>query len=322
MALGLSCLPLSTAPVEGSTFSTSAPRLMWGVFAKPRGSENLQSALQHMESKLGRQVGATRRYLSWDDSIGSFDRWLASTGRTSLISVKSARHNGRKVSWSSIAGAQPGSAMYSQIQKWADGVKSLKSRVYFTFNHEPEAAASNSFGTSAQYVAAWRKIVSVFRARGATNARFLWIMTGWAYTVGSSDRRAAAKWYPGDAYVDALGDDEYNDYTCRTDRDFDWRSLGSEIEPFRQFGLAHPGKELWLPEFGSVEDPKAPGRKASWLRDVRTLFENPKYSQFKGLVYFSAYRAGTPCQWWLDSSSSAVSAYGAMGKDVFYAAKN
>ena len=280
---------------------------MWGVFAKPRGSENLQTALEHIESKLGRKVGVTRRYLSWDDSIGSYDRWLVSTGRTPLISVKSARHNGGKVSWSSIANATPGSAVYAQIAEV--GRRREVAEVAGVLHLQPRAGGGREqcLRHDAQYVAAWRKIVSVFRARGATNAKFLWIMTGWSFEVGSSDRRQAIKWYPGDNYVDALGNDEFNDYTCRADRKFDWRPLGSEIEPFRQFGLKHPGKELWLPEFGSVEDSKQAGRKASWLSDVRSLFEDPKYAQFKGIVYFSAYRAGTPCQWWLDSSSTAVS---------------
>jgi hypothetical protein len=318
--LAVPCLPAVTAPATSAAFSTTSPRLVWGLYAKPRGSENLQTALEHTESKLGRKVGATRRYLSWDGSIGSYDRWLVSSGRLPLISVKSVRHNGTKVAWGSIADAKPGSALYSQMQKWADGVKSLKKPVYFTFNHEPEAAASNSFGTSAQYVSAWRKIVSVFRARGVTNAKFLWIMTGWSFDVGSGDRRQAAKWYPGDGYVDALGSDEYNAYTCRSDRKLTWQPLGQQVESFRLFGLEHPGKELWLPEFGSVEDTQQPGRKATWLREARSLFENPKYAQFKGLVYFNGTRPGTPCQWWLDSSSSAFSAYAAMGKDTFFSA--
>jgi hypothetical protein len=314
----------ATAPASAATSSTayaSRPDMIWGAFARPRGSENMQTALEKVEASAGRKVAAARVYLLWDSAIGSYQKWLASTGRTPVISVNSMRHGGAKVGWRSIASASPTSALGKEIAGWADKIKSLNAPVYFTFNHEPEAAGSSGRGTSADFIAAWRKIVTVFRQRGVTNAKYLWIMTGWAYATRSSDARYAAKWYPGDGYVDAMGSDEYNDYTCRTDHKADWRPLGQEIEPFRQFGLAHPGKELWLPEFGSVEDRAVPGRKGQWMNDVRATFKDPKYSQFRGLVYFSALREGTPCSWWLDSSSSSMSNFGAMGRDVFYTAK-
>jgi Glycosyl hydrolase family 26 len=311
----------ATAATSAAAVNPSQPRLIWGAYARTRGNENLQTALERLEKGAGRKVAATRDYLRWDSGFGPHQRWLVSTGRLPLISVTSKRENGTPVSWSSIANASSTSAVGKQIATWADRIKSLNGKVYFTFNHEPEAAASNSRGTSKDFVAAWRKIVNVFRQRGVTNAKYLWTMTGWAYAVNASDRRAASKWYPGDSYVDALGSDEYNDYTCRSDYKASWRSLASEIEPFRKFGLAHPSEELWLPEFGSVEDRAQPGRKAEWMGGVRETFKSDKYAQFRGLVYFSALREGTPCSWWADSSSSALSAFGAMGRDTFYTRK-
>jgi hypothetical protein len=316
-------LAATAAPASAATAAVdpNKPGIIWGAFARPRGSENLQTALEKVEAAAGRKVSASRVYLLWDSNIGAYQKMLASTGRTPVISVNSMRHGGARVGWRSVADATPTSAIGKEIAGWADKIKSLNAPVYFTYNHEPEAAGSNGRGTSADFVAAWRKIVTVFRQRGVTNAKFLWIMTGWAFAVNSADRRAAPKWYPGDGYVDALGSDEYNDYTCRADYKASWRPLATEIEPFRQFGLSHPGKELWLPEFGSFEDRAAPGRKGQWMNEVRATFKQDKYSQFRGIVYFSALREGTPCSWWLDSSSSSMANFGAMGRDIFYTRK-
>ncbi len=313
-------LPAASAAgtASAAAFDPSQPHLQWGAYARPRGSENLQSALQKLETKAGRTVGASRVYKLWDGGVGTYEKWLVSTGREPLISVKPQNGNGSAISWNAIANAPTGSTLRNQINGWADKIKSLGGPVYFTFNHEPEAAASNKYGTSPDFIRAWRKIVDVFRQRGVTNAKFLWIMTGWAFNVNGGDKRAAAKWYPGDSYVDALGSDEYNEYTCRADHKASWRDLGAEIETFRQFGLQHPSEELWLPEFGSFEDSASPGRKAAWMNTVRTMFKSSKYAQFRGIVYFHAIRVGTPCVWWLDSSSSATSAWAAMGKDAFY----
>lgn len=301
-----------------TTMSPTAPRLLWGAFARPRGSENLRSALEHLETRAGRTVGATRVYLKWDSGIGSYEHWLVDTGRTPLISITSTRHGGTTIPWHSIASAGPTTTLGKEINAWADRIKSLKGPVYFTFNHEPEAAESRNRGTNADFIAAWRHIVTMFRNRGVTNAKYLWTMTGWSFGVNTGDRRSAAKWYPGDAYVDALGSDEYNVFNCRTDFKAPWRPLATQVEAFRRFGLTHPGKELWLPEFGSVEDRATPNRKAAWMNEIKTAFKDPKYSQFRGLVYFHAIREGTPCAWWVDSSSSAISAWGSMGRDSFF----
>jgi hypothetical protein len=83
-----------------------------------------------------------------------------------LLSVRSERCNHTFVQWRDIANAQPGSALHNDIVRWANRVKSLGNHVYFTFNHEPETAL-NSSGTGADFIAAWRKVITVFRAQGS-----------------------------------------------------------------------------------------------------------------------------------------------------------
>jgi hypothetical protein len=295
------------------------PTLIWGAFARPVSGQSSQQAVQSLETKVGRQLGAVRVFLLWDEAFPtSYHTWLRDTGRLPLISVKALRTNGQLVLWRDIVNAPAGSALHNQIVSWADKIKAFGVPVYFTFNHEPEAAASSNNGTDAEFIGAWRKVISIFRDRAVTNAKFLWIMTEYSFERPASDRRQAVKWFPGDAYVDALGADAYNDYTCRTESDSPWKTLAQDIEAFRLFGLNHPGKEMWLPEWASFEDPNNATRKAAWIDQVRALFKTDPYSQFKGILYFHSYRPGTPCLWWVDSSAASLNAFTAMGADVFY----
>jgi hypothetical protein len=295
--------------------AAAAPPLVWGI-----GGISTRADVESLESSVGRRFNAVRVFLVWNSTFPtSYHTWLASTGRRPLISVRAQRSDGSLVLWRSIADAAPGSALYTQLTSWADRIKAYGVPVYFTFNHEPEAKDSNGNGDQAAFIAAWRKVVTLFRARGVTNAKYLWIMTENAFRLPSSDRRYAPKWYPGDAWVDALGADVYNDYTCRTTSDSPWYRLTTEIETFRAFGAAHPTKELWLAEWASSEDPADPTRKGRWIAEVRADLKDPKYAQIRGLLYFHRFRVGTPCTWYVNSTPAALDAFRAMGADPFYA---
>jgi hypothetical protein len=293
-----------------------APKV-WGI-----GGIKDRAKVEALETQVGRQFGAARVFLFWDEAFPTtYHSWLASTGRTPLISVRAQRVAGALVSWQAIADAAPGTALYTQITAWADKIKAYGVPVRFTFNHEPEAKDSVNNGTQAAYIAAWQKVVTIFRNRGVTNAKYLWIMTANAFRVGSNDRRLASKWYPGDAYVDELGTDIYNDFTCRSTSDSPWFPLTTEIEKFRQFGAAKPTKPMWLAEWASTEDPADPTRKGQWIAQVREALKAPAYDQIIGVLYFHKNRPGTPCTWFVDSTPASLSAFTAMGADPVYSGR-
>jgi hypothetical protein len=135
--------------------------------------------------------------------------------------------------------------------------------------------------------------------------------------VPTTDRRYAWKWYPGDAYVDAIGADAYTAYTCDNPSGV-WHPLSYQLTGFVTFGSQHPTKPMWLPEWGVVEDTHQAGRKAQWITDAEALFKGSAYSQFVGIAYFNETRPGTACDWRITTSSSASAAYGALAQDPFY----
>jgi len=267
---------------------------------------------------VGRNFDSTRLFLKWDVSFaGGYRSWLISTGHELMISVRAQRMNGAQIKWADIANAQPGSPLYADIVRWADRMSGLGVPVWFTFNHEPEATVNLSNGTNTTYIAAWRRIVDIFRERGVDNVRFMWIMTSYAFTLPQSERRYAQKWWPGDAYVDGIASDTYNWYQCRPGINTAWRSVAQLIDPMRAFGLQHPSVPLYLTEWGSVEDPQSPGRKAQWIADAQALFKTPAFAQFAGVSYYN-YTVKGQCVWDVRSSASSLDAFRAMGHDPYY----
>lgn len=277
--------------------------------------QTLDQRLAQLESAIGRQYTDVRIFKQWDNTWpDSFARNVATGGRRIILSVKAVRSNGQRIPWSQIAGAQPGSSIYSTMERWAVSMRNLGTPILFTFDHEPEGVSGG--GTAAEYIAAYHRWVDVLESVGATNVDNIWIMTAHAFKVGSRDRRQAVKWYPGDDVVDVIAADAYNFYTCRGKSE-QWRSLETAITPMRNFGRAHPDKPLLLAEWGSVEDPANPNRKAQWFRDARALFKKPGWEQYVGVVYFNR-RGKYQCNWNFDTSAAARQAFIEMAQDPYY----
>ena len=301
----------------------SAPRttvinpMVWGATVKNTGKQTPLQAVQAFQAKVGRTLHATRDFLSWDSPFPTaYEQGLQAQGTTILLSVASRRLNGTPILWKDVAAAQPGSQLYTDMVTWADEVKAFGSPMYVTFQHEPEAAVNNHQGTPADYIAAWRNWVSIFRAQGVTNAKFMFITTAYGYLVAPTKRNYAPQYYPGDDVVDAIAVDAYNWFTCRTSVKNPWNTLAQLIEGQRQFGLLHPTEPLWLAEFASVEDPATPGRRAQWITDAENLFPQTGYGQYQGVLYFDLK---IQCDWRLEPFPDALTAFTKMGADSFYA---
>lgn len=276
--------------------------------------------LQTFQSQAGREMATVRMYALWDstwpDPLSSYAK---AHGQAVVLSVKSKTQTGAPVPYSAVAAAQPGDATYDQIVRWAQMVRGYGAPMFFTFNHEPEVSKSDTFGTAAEYVMAWRRIVTVFRQEGVRNAEYVFIGTsfGWSRT----DQRATAAYYPGDDFVDDIATDGYNWHTCRPNAQIEWASARSLLEGLRTFGRQHPRKGLMVGELGSVEDPAVPGRKAQWYRDAQALLAEPGYGQFRAVALW--YAAGNPgaCNWQINTSAATQSAFQEWGADPRYTAR-
>jgi endoglucanase len=126
----------------------------------------------------------------------------------------------------------------------------------------------------ADYVAAYRHIVDLFRAAGATNVQFVW--NPWVVNANQisqyGDMLLAA--YPGDNYVDWVALDGYNLAN-------NWRTLQDIFQPSYQFITGFTNRPMMLFEVASVEDALDPMARANWitqgfLTTIPTLFPKIK----------------------------------------------
>ena len=313
---------LDTLPAAAAGSAPTSTSLTFGAHAATVSGQTERQAVEKFERDIARDLGIVRVFHRWNDNFPTgYHTWLQSRGDPMILSVRAMLANGTHVKWADIATAPPGSPLHNDIVRWAEDVKAFENPVLFSFNQEPELEANLPNGTATDFIAAWRRIVDVFREQNVTNAQFLWVMTEWSFALPPTDRRAAARWYPGDAHVDGMAIDAYNWHRCRPGIVNAWTSLKDLIEPFRVFGAAHPDKVLWLAEWGTVEDPNVPGRKAAWFQDAQELFKQPAYDQFEGISYFNK-NYDTPqfrCAWAIDTSTTSLAAFRAMANDPFYA---
>jgi beta-mannanase len=219
-----------------------------------------------------------------------------------MISVRSS------ASWAQVAAAKPGSSIYNQIAAYAKGVKALNRSVMVAYHHEPEASGSRRYGNAEQFKAAYRKVVSIFNAQGATNVEWTLQMTAYSYRTKASDPRAVAKWYPGDAYVDNVGGDGYSWNGCEGHGGS--TPVASLANPIVSFAKAH-GKKASLPEFGVA--PSA--QRAQWLRDLHTYLKANRTMTAVFYFHNGPLSAGDSCTWLLRTAAE-FDAYGDIARDT------
>jgi len=271
------------------------------------------------QAQAGRRSATVRVYAAWDDPFPDpLSSAVRAHGQLLVLSVKARTGAGLPVSYASIAAAGPGSPEFAQLLRWAGLLQGYGAPVLFSFNHEPDVHKSDEMGTAADYVRAWRRVVTVFRQAGVRNLEYVFIATAphWA----STDARSAASFYPGDDWVDDIAADGYNFFDCSRIALMPWTGPRELFEPFRRFGVQHPAKGLMIIEYGSVEDGADPGRKARWYAELEQMLTEPGWRQARAVAqWYDAVQDRSRCNWRIDSSPATLAAFRAWGRDPVYA---
>lgn len=272
-------------PRKGALFGAwSAPAKSW--------SQTMQKkAILRLERHLGRKLAIDHKFYKWGEWFPTWrERWDLDKGRIPMISWRGtyvSKINSGSQDW--------------LIRKRADAIKALKQRVFIRWAWEMDGAPNGWISDSPWgYINAWRRIHTIFKNRGATNAVWVWCPTAWGFESGKAQR-----YYPGDAYVDWICADGYNWAPGRPGSK--WRGFKEIYAAFYRFGEAH-GKPLMAGEYGAQE--RRAREKARWLRYVGvTLREH--YRRIKAVVYFDSY---TKYDWRYDTSHSAAAAFRDLGQ--------
>ena len=164
------------------------------------------------------------------------------------------------------------------------------------FAHEMNAGwtswgAGVNSNTGNQYVAAWRRVVAIFRARGATNVSWVW--------APNVDPRPFAQYYPGDKYVDVIGLDGYNWGTL--DR---WQTFtdvfGKAYDAIRALA---PSKRIIISETASAE---SGGDKGAWITNSYRNEIPRRFPSVDTVVWFDKRQHA---DWRVNSSVASLAAY-------------
>ena len=155
-------------------------------------------------------------------------------------------------------------------------------------------------GTYAEFISAWRYLVTFFRDHGATNVKWIFDPTADTYAE-TTDVRSI---WPGADYVDVLGIDGYN---WGTGGIFQWRGFADVFtaQYQRLTGLSAT-LPVWICEFGSKEPAENDGApidpshsKASWYSGVWDFLAGAP--QVRAAVLFNVRKER---DWRIESSSA------------------
>lgn len=177
------------------------------------------------------------------------------------------------------------------LRQYADSVRDFGHAVVIGFGHEMNAPwYSWGYGhvRPSTFVAAWRHVVTLFRAQGAENVTWLWTI--------NQDRRGTTGpvglWWPGTQYVSWVGIDGFYFRPSDTFASVFGRTIG-QVRAFT-------AKPILLSE-------TAVGPAAGQLAKIGDLFKGVRRGKELGLIWFDEFQhAGIYHQNWRIEDSGEV----------------
>jgi mannan endo-1,4-beta-mannosidase len=221
-------------------------------------------------------------YSGWLEPFqASFARTVARHGAVPLVQIDPTNV--------SVVGI--GAGWYDgYLDSFATAIRAYRSPVIVSFGHEMNGdwySWSNAHTTPRAFVAAWRHIVTLFRARGASNVTWLWAVNA----ISAQDSVPSPRpWWPGSSYVTWVGIDGYYLTSSST-----FVSLfGPTIAVVR--GLTHA--PILISETAAAPTANQPAK-------IADLFAGVRLYGLLGFVWFDA--KGT--RDWRLSSPAAIAAF-------------
>jgi len=284
-----------------------ASRLLFGAYSPVDPDNRRTDTIAALEGATARPVDIVHWYQPWGsrDWIVSVQRELLDavirTGRTPLITwepwdPRNYTPHQPAFSLARVAGG----AYDAYIAQWADKLRDVGRPIYLRPMHEmngswyPWAGGLNA-NSPERYVAAWRHIVDIFRARGAGNVRFVW-SPNHLDVLGNH----MESFYPDAGYVDVLAVDGYN-WGAAMPQNGGWQTF-REVFQNAYDRLAKLGPQpIWITEVGSAPEG---GDKAAWVRDM--FAKAGRMSRLRAIVWFNENKER---DWRADSTPRVAAAF-------------
>ncbi|NJP49189.1 hypothetical protein HCJ93_03635 [Streptomyces sp. SBST2-5] len=244
----------------------------FGAFV-PHERADLEEKVAAYEKRVGRKLDIVYTYHDMSLPRGSRregqlltpEEQRVGEDRMLLLSWESKWWGGSKKqqpTWRQIAdGELDKSVIDVQARRIKEYGDRTGKKVFLSFDLEMDTRTPDN-GTPAEYVEAYRHIHDRFRELGVDNVVWTWIITGY---LGHAE--LFEQMYPGDAYVDWIGYNQYNYYRCHKTG---WQSFARTQTATHAWIRENISdrKPLMLSEFGTANDTSRPGRQAEWYAEV------------------------------------------------------
>lgn len=192
----------------------------------------------------------------------------------------------------------------ARIRAYASGAKKWGREIWLRPLHEANGdwydwgiGKSGAGNTSEKCIAAWKRIVQVFRDSAVTNVKWVWTTNATNNGPGTSYMGH----YPGDDWVDYNSIDGYNWGSSQS-----WSEWQSFQEVFAKpyALLAKQAPPIFIAEFSSSEKG---GDKAEWIAQMFTDLP-VKFPRIMGLMWFSQSKEAEG-DWAVNTSDAALEAW-------------
>ncbi len=300
---------VASAPLTVTSGASTTDRRLLGVTTEAIPWD--WSKLDAWSTAVGTRPGLVMIYQGW-----AYDEFDAQ--RVQPIADRGAKPMITWEPWDYRAGVnQPAYALDritagdhdAYIRRWARGAKSWGQPLMVRFGHEmnahhyPWSTGVNGNGAG-DYVAAWRHVVEIFRAEGASNVSWVW-----SPNVVYAGTTPLTDLYPGSDYVDWTALDGYNGGSALPWGG--WLSAPALFDPsLTELRALAPGKPVLLAEIASVEQG---GDKATWITEMFSWLKTR--DEVRGLVWFDLDKEA---DWRVASSTEALEAFKTSAGDAQY----
>ena len=211
---------MAAAPRAQAGSITPSSGVYLGAFANETGG------IATLEADIGRHLALDRTYMPW-----TFTHWAE------RIAPDVAAGRMPELAWSAAptttAAAIASGSQDTLITAAARALRDTGAEVMLVpwYEFDQPRGHRRFIGGPKKVIAAWRHMVGLFRAAGATNVHFVW--TPMAYDFGAHAKVDARTFYPGNAYVHWIGADAYNLPGAP------FRTQGQLLDPAVAFATAH-----------------------------------------------------------------------------------
>jgi len=282
---------------------------LFGALVNPDRStpSSTPAEVAALEAEVGRKLAVINHFYTYKLPVGTQGEAqdiaggripMITWGATDAVRIR----NGLEDSW---------------IKQQATRIKNLGGTVFLRYYHEPDGDYRKAMvHTPADYIAAWKHARALFKQVGATNV--VWVFCTTTYSFRTKPAVPPQSYYPGDANVDWIGGDGYNFAPVKPGAK--WNSFSTVFGKWYAWAAQRP-KPLMAAEYGVLDDPSQPMRKANWYTDMETVVPT-SFPLLQAVLAWSTENTknGLSYDWNVDSSQNAFAAWSAMAHDPYFAA--